>query len=70
MHEAEAVFKRLSGKPHSLSFWVDYALGNYREPARQKSITDAVADYIALKEHKLEQDLIHIRTKLKVPPRG
>jgi len=58
LHEAEAVFKRLSGRPHSLSFWVDYALANYREPARQKSITEAVADYIALKEHELEQDLI------------
>ncbi len=58
LHEAEAVFKRLSGKPHSLSFWVDYALANYREPARQKSITEAIADYIALKEHELAQDLI------------
>ena len=44
LHEAEAVFKRLSGKPHSLCFWVDYALANYREPARQKSIAEAIAD--------------------------
>ena len=58
LHEAEAVFKRLAGKPHSLSFWVDFALANYREPARQKSITEAIADYVALKEHELAQDLI------------
>jgi integrase len=58
LHEAEAIFKRLAGKPHSLTFYVDFAVANYREPACRKSITEAVADYIASKEHELEQDLV------------
>src|SRR5476651_482772 len=32
LHEAEAVFRRLDGRPHSLSFYVEFALANYREP--------------------------------------
>ena len=58
LHEAEAVFQRLAGRPHPLSFYVDFALDNYREPAGRKPITAAVADYIALKEREREQDLI------------
>lgn len=30
LHEAEAVIHRLAGKPRSLSFYVDFALTNYR----------------------------------------
>jgi len=41
LHEAEAVFKRLSGKSHSMSFCVDFALANYR------SMTWPVADTTA-----------------------
>jgi integrase len=54
--EAEAVFLRLRDKPHSLSFYVDYALANYREPEHRKRIEDAVADYVAAKEHEFAQD--------------
>jgi hypothetical protein len=28
-HEAEVVFRRLDGRPHSWSFYVDFALANY-----------------------------------------
>ena len=31
--EAEAVFHRLAGNARSLSFFVDFALANYREPS-------------------------------------
>ena len=31
LHEAEAVVRRLAGKPHSLSFYVEFALANYRD---------------------------------------
>src|SRR5271170_4185558 len=31
LHEAEAVFRRLAGQARPLSFYVDYALANYRE---------------------------------------
>jgi len=58
LHEAEAVIKRIQGKPHSLSFYVDFALANYRQPARQKALAEAVASYVATKERELEQDLI------------
>ena len=58
LHEAESVFKRLSGKARSLSFHVDFALANYRESAGEKKIVDAIADYVALKQHEQEQDLI------------
>src|ERR1700710_1211502 len=32
LREAEAMFRRLTGRPHSLSFYLEYALTNYREP--------------------------------------
>jgi len=58
LREAESVFARVTGQPQSLSFYVDFALANYREPERRKSLVDAVADYIAAKEHEFEQDQI------------
>lgn len=58
LHEAEAVVRRLAGRPHSLSFYIEFALTNYREPTRQKLLAEAVVEYIATKEHELEQDLI------------
>ena len=58
LHEAEAMFLRLAGRPHPLSFYVEFALANYREPVTQKLLTEAVADYITLKDHELAQDLI------------
>lgn len=42
MREAEAVFKRLEGKPHPLSFYVDYALTNYLEPEQRKPLPEAI----------------------------
>ncbi|MEO6002278.1 MAG: site-specific integrase [Opitutus sp.] len=60
LHEAEAIFRRLAGQPRSLSFYLDFALTNYREPEKQKPLTDAVADYIAAKEHEFAQDQISI----------
>jgi hypothetical protein len=32
LREAESIFHRIADKPRSLSFYVDYALANYREP--------------------------------------
>jgi hypothetical protein len=56
--EAEAIFLRLADKPRSLSFYVDFALSNYREPENQKSLKDAIADYNKAKEHECEQGQI------------
>jgi hypothetical protein len=45
LREAEAAFQRITGNARSLSFLLDYALTNYREPARQQPLADAVAEY-------------------------
>jgi len=58
VREAEGVFRRISGKPHSLSFLVDYALANYREPARPQPLADALAEYLAAKTREHEQHII------------
>ena len=36
LHEAESVFRRLDGRTHSLSFYVEFALANYREPPNSR----------------------------------
>ncbi len=56
LHEAEAAFRRISGLPRPLSFYLDFALTNYREPEKQKPLTDAVAEYVTAKEHEFAQD--------------
>jgi integrase len=58
VREAETVFRRLTDCGHSLSFCVDFTQANYREPTAQKPLIEAVAAYVALKEHELAQDLI------------
>jgi len=60
LHEAEVVFGRLKGQPRSLSFYVDFALTNYREPEKQKPLAEAVLSYIAAKEHEFAQDQISV----------
>jgi integrase len=58
LREAEAAFRRLQNCPRSLTFYLDYALANYREPTTQKPLAEAVAEYAATKEHEHEQDLL------------
>lgn len=55
LHEAEAAFRRLAGKPRPLSFYLDYALANYREPESLKPLSDAIEDYKRAKAHEHEQ---------------
>ncbi len=55
LHEAEAAFRRVAGKPRSLSFYLDYALTNYREPESQKPLSEVIADYKRAKAHEHEQ---------------
>src|SRR3954464_833881 len=56
VREAEALFYRMQGKARPLSFYVDYALANYREPDQQKPLDQGIAEYIASKERELAQD--------------
>ena len=71
LREAEAIFTRLTGQSHTLSFCVEFTLANYRAPERQKLLADAVTDYVAAKEHEFEQDhisrgqIVRIRMDLK-----
>jgi len=58
LHEAEAVFRRLASHARPLSFYLEFALANYREPTTQKLLTEAVTDYVATKQHEHEQDLL------------
>jgi integrase len=60
VREAEALFQRMEGRSRPLSFYVDFALTNYREPEKQKPLADAVAEYITAKEHEFAQDQISI----------
>jgi len=58
VRQAEALFQRVEGKSCPLSFYVDFALTNYREPEQQKSLADAITDYVAAKEREFDQDYI------------
>jgi integrase len=58
IREAEAVFRQIAEHGRSLSSCVSLTLTTEREATCRKALTEAIADYIALKEHELEQDLI------------
>ena len=45
VREAEALFQRVDGKSRPLSFYVDFALANYREPDKQKSLAEGSRKY-------------------------
>jgi integrase len=58
LHEAESMFRRVAGHAHPLSFYVEFALANYREPVTQKLLAEAVTEFLVIKDHEREQDLI------------
>ena len=58
VREAEALFQRMQGQLRPLSFYVDFALTNFREPSQQKKLSDAITGYVAAKEHEYEQQHI------------
>jgi integrase len=64
--EAEALFRRVAGKPHPLSFYVEFAFANYRAPETQKSLADAVTDYLAAKDHEMAQDYVSERQVTRI----
>ena len=71
VREAEAIFLRLRSQPCALSFYVDFALNNYKMPEQQKRLSAGCADYIAAKQREMEQDQLsmpqtrHIRWEMK-----
>ena len=58
LHEAESVFRRVAGYAHPLSFYVEFALANYREPMTQKPLAEAVTEFLVIKDHERDQDLL------------
>ena len=58
VREAEAVFRRLADRTRPLSFYIDYALTNHREPAERKPLPEAISEYVAAKNREFEQDHI------------
>ena len=58
VREAEVVFRRLADHGRPLSFYVDFALANHRDPTHQKPLDEAVAAYLAVKAAEHEQMLI------------
>ncbi|MEO6994250.1 MAG: site-specific integrase [Lacunisphaera sp.] len=60
LHEAETAFRLIAGQFDSLTFFVKFALANYRKPENQKLLADAATEYIAAKEHEFEQNHISV----------
>jgi hypothetical protein len=61
LRDAESVYRRLDGQTQSLPFYVDFALNNYREPDREKPLSDAVGLYLAVKAKETERALLSAR---------
>ena len=53
--EAEAAFHRLEGRTRSLTFYLDFALANYRDPIRDVPLAEAAKEYLALREADYKQ---------------
>jgi integrase len=58
LRESESAFRRLAGRPWSLTCYLDYALANFREPARDVPLAAAVDDYLATKRKEYERTLL------------
>jgi len=58
VREAEAALRRLNGQQHSLVFCIEYTLTNYRAPERERSLVEAVAEYLAAKKREAERGII------------
>ncbi|MBI2512498.1 MAG: site-specific integrase [Opitutae bacterium] len=58
IREAEALFQRIAGKAHPLTFYVDFALANYREAETRKPLAEAITEYTAARKREFEQDQI------------
>jgi len=55
VREAEAAFHRLGNRTRSLTFYLDYALTNYRDPVQDKPVAEAAREYLALREADYNQ---------------
>jgi len=58
LHEAESAFRRLTDAPKSLSFYLDYALANYRASEREIKVEEAITTYLAGKKQDHERGML------------
>lgn len=58
IREAESAFRRLEGRPHGLSTYLDFAFANFREPVVARPVAEAIAAYLAKKRREHERDLL------------
>lgn len=58
LREAESAFRGLQGLPKTLSFYLDFAIANYRDPLPAKPLSEALAAYVAAKRREHERDLL------------
>jgi hypothetical protein len=56
----------VEGKSRPLSFYVDFALANFREAERQKSLADVITEYVAAKEHEFAQKQISLPQRRRI----
>jgi hypothetical protein len=61
LREAEDAFRRTEGRSRSLLAYLDYALLNYPETAKEILLADAVADYLAAKWAESKRGLVSDR---------
>jgi len=66
LHEAESAFRRLGDRKRSLLFYLDYALTNYREPEREKLVSDAVVAYLAARAKDHDRGLLSTSAKKQI----
>jgi len=55
VREAEAAFHRLGDRTRSLTYYLDYALSNYRDPMQDKPVVEGAREYLALREADYNQ---------------
>jgi site-specific recombinase XerD len=61
LREAEAAFLRLEKERRPLTFYLDYALANYREPEAALKISDAIETYLKARKEDVQQSLLSER---------
>jgi integrase len=72
LRESEAAFRRLPPGSHTLTFYLDYAMANFREPTASRPLTEAVAEYLTTKQREHDQRMLsisqlnHIRRHLTI----
>lgn len=60
LRAAEAAFQQIE-KTHLFPKYIEFALANYREPNKERKISDAVSDYLAVKSREEERGLLSLR---------